>query len=105
MHPQVVIVIDTSSSMVDQLPLVKSKLTQLMREQLAQVNSFTVLQFSTDVASWRQHLVPVTPQNMAAIQFWVEGLEAGGSTNTLCALRTAVAVERAEAVYLLTDGR
>ena len=36
---------------------------------------------------------------------WVKGLSAGGSTNTLGALKRALADTQVEAVYLLTDGR
>jgi hypothetical protein len=39
------------------------------------------------------------------LQPWIDGLSAEGSTNTLAALRFALADPVTEAIYLLTDGR
>ena len=50
-------------------------------------------------------MVPVAAQSLSAARQWVLMLEAGGSTDTLGVLRKALAMEEAEAVYLLTDGR
>lgn len=36
---------------------------------------------------------------------WVKGLSTGGSTNTLAALKLALADPQCHAVYMLTDGR
>ncbi len=102
---QVVLVIDTSSSLRDRLDVIKDKLHQLIREQLSHKQGFTVLQFSSKVTAWREHLVPTSEQNLEAVWQWVQGLRAEGSTNTLGALTQALAVRGAEAVYLLTDGR
>ncbi len=103
--PQVVLAIDTSSSLRDRLDKVKEKLHQLLHEQLCHKQAFTVLQFSSKVTAWREHLVPPSGQNLEDVWQWVEGLQADGSTSTLDALTEALGVRGAEAVYLLTDGR
>ena len=46
-----------------------------------------------------------SPQTLAAVSQWVDGLATGGSTNTQAALVKAITVTGAEAVYLMTDGR
>ena len=91
--------------MEGRLPLVKRKLKQLVQEQLIHKNNFSFIKFSTEAVAWQDHLVPVTLQNMSAVKDWVVGLEAGGSTDTLSALRKATGTKDVEAVHLLTDGR
>ena len=91
--------------MADHLPLVKRKLRQLALEQLVHKSRFTVIHFGTEVAAWRDTLVPVTADNITSMIDWVMILEAGGSTNTLGALKKAVGTAGVEAIYLLTDGR
>ena len=44
-------------------------------------------------------------QNLDNAWQWVKGLSTGGSTNTLAALKLALADPQCHAVYLLTDGR
>ena len=44
-------------------------------------------------------------QQVSQLQPWIDGLHAEGSTNTLAALRFALADPATEAIYLLTDGR
>ena len=64
-----------------------------------------MIQFSSRVGPWREHLVPTTDHNLQAVWRWVQGLRADGSTNTMDALTHAMSIREAEAVYLLTDGR
>ena len=96
---------DTSSSMVEHLPLVKRKLRQLALEQLIHKARFSIIQFGTNVISWRDNLVPVTTDAITSMVDWVMLLEAEGSTNTLEALKKAVSTTGVDAIYLLTDGR
>ncbi len=91
--------------MEEHLPLVKRKLRQLALEQLIHKSRFTIVQFGTDVLSWREKLVPVSTDNITSMIEWVMLLEAEGSTNTLEALRKAIGITGVDAVYLLTDGR
>ena len=102
---QIVVVIDTSSSLEGRFNLIKRKLRQLLREQILHKTAFNLIQFSTDVIKWRDHLVPTTPQNISAAREWIDGMGVSGSTNTLEALQEALSISGAEAVYFLTDGR
>ena len=100
-----IVLLDTSSSMAEHLPLVKRKLRQLALEQLAHKSRFTVMHFGTEVMAWKNSLSSVTPDSISSMIDWLMILEAEGSTNTLGALRKAVGVAGVEAIYLLTDGR
>jgi hypothetical protein len=101
----VVVIIDTSSSVEKRLKLIKRKLYQLLVEQLSHKTSFNLIQFNTEVICWRDHLVPVSQQNIASAKEWIDGLTASGSTNTLDALKKATSTKGVEGIYLLTDGR
>ena len=99
------VAVDTSSSMSGHLSLVKKKLRQLIHEQMIHKAGFSVLHFGSEVVSWKDHLVPASPQSISSVVEWVWSLEAEGSTNTLEALKRAARMPEVEAVYLLTDGR
>ncbi|KAG9348944.1 hypothetical protein JZ751_029261, partial [Albula glossodonta] len=101
----VYVLIDTSESMKDQLPLLKDKIHQLMQEQLCHKAKVNFVKFGSRVAVWRERLAEVSPQSLENAWGWIRGLQAGGSTNTLSALRLALADVGTQAVYLLTDGR
>ncbi|KAJ8407275.1 hypothetical protein AAFF_G00278490 [Aldrovandia affinis] len=105
LEERVYVLVDTSESMKDQLPLLKDKIHQLMREQLRHKAKVNFVKFGSRAAAWRERLVEVSPQNLENAWEWVKGLQAGGSTNTLGALRLALADVATQAVYLLTDGR
>ena len=76
-----------------------------LQEQLNTVHHyFTLVQCSSHAFSWREGLVPCTPQNLTAALQWVQSLQTVGSTNIIAALKSAVFVPSVEAVYLLTDG-
>jgi hypothetical protein len=65
-----------------------------------------MVSFNTIINPWRDRLTKVndsTTQSLLAP--WIDGLNAEGSTNTLAALRFALADSATEAIYLLTDGR
>ncbi|XP_069492360.1 von Willebrand factor A domain-containing protein 3B [Ambystoma mexicanum] len=102
---QVCIMIDTSQSMKDKLSLVKEKLFQLMQEQLRHKDKFNFVKFDAHVASWKEKLADVNEENLENAWFWVKGLQVGSSTNTLQAIKIALADSNTEALYLLTDGR
>ena len=76
-----------------------------MEQQLKHKHTFNMLQFSSEVTAWREHMVPVTAQSLSAARQWVLALAASGCTDTLGVLRKALAMEEVEGVYLLTDGR
>uniref|UniRef100_H3AU06 von Willebrand factor A domain containing 3B n=1 Tax=Latimeria chalumnae TaxID=7897 RepID=H3AU06_LATCH len=105
LEDQVYVLVDTSQSMKDRLPLVKERIFQLMQEQLRHKSKFNFVKFGSRAVAWRDTLAEVNESNLENAWFWVKGLQVGGSTNTLAALRLALADAGTQAVYLLTDGR
>ncbi|XP_059695446.1 von Willebrand factor A domain-containing protein 3B [Haemorhous mexicanus] len=99
------ILIDTSQSMKNKLPLVKEKIFQLMQEQLRYKKRFNFVKFSAQAVAWQEKLVEVNEENLQDAWLWIKGLEVGSSTNTLKALQIALADTDTQAIYLLTDGR
>jgi len=60
--------------------------------------------FNTIVNPWRDTLTKINNSTTKSqLQSWIDGLTAEGSTNTLDALRFALADPNTEAIYLLTD--
>ncbi|KAM4904384.1 LOW QUALITY PROTEIN: von Willebrand factor A domain-containing protein 3B [Sylvia borin] len=101
----VYILIDTSQSMNNKLPLVKEKIFQLIQEQLRHKKRFNFVKFSAQAVAWQEKLVEVNEENLQDACLWIKGLEVGSSTNTLKALQIALADTGTQAIYLLTDGR
>ncbi|KAM7066700.1 LOW QUALITY PROTEIN: von Willebrand factor A domain-containing protein 3B [Acridotheres tristis] len=99
------ILIDTSQSMENKLPLVKEKIFQLMQEQLRHKKRFNFVKFSAQAVAWQEKLAEVNEENLQDAWLWIKGLEVGSSTNTLKALQIALADTETQAIYLLTDGR
>ena len=62
--------------------------------------------FNSVINPWRDRLTKISDSTTSSqLQSWIDGLDAEGSTNTLGALRFALADSATEAIYLLTDGR
>lgn len=62
--------------------------------------------FSSGVIPWRDRLTKINDSSIhSQLQPWIDGLHAEGSTNTLAAIRFALADPATEAIYLLSDGR
>ncbi|XP_064636642.1 von Willebrand factor A domain-containing protein 3B-like isoform X2 [Lineus longissimus] len=101
----IVFLIDTSSSMEPSIQFVKDKIYTLMQEQLRHKQKFNIVSFNSRVCPWRDRLVEVTEENLQAAWQWVKNLSCSGSTNTMGALRFALADRGTQAIYLLTDGR
>ncbi|XP_010574116.1 PREDICTED: von Willebrand factor A domain-containing protein 3B [Haliaeetus leucocephalus] len=101
----VYILVDTSQSMKDKLPLVKEKIFQLIQEQLRHKKRFNFVKFSAQAVAWQEKLAEVNEENLQDAWLWIKGLEVGSSTNTLKALQIALADTDTQAIYLLTDGR
>ncbi|KAF2986418.1 hypothetical protein EK904_003682 [Melospiza melodia maxima] len=99
------ILIDTSQSMKNKLPLVKEKIFQLMQEQLRHKKRFNFVKFSAQAVAWQEKLVEVNEENLQDAWLWIKGMEVGSSTNILKALQIALADTDTQAIYLLTDGR
>ncbi|XP_069748600.1 LOW QUALITY PROTEIN: von Willebrand factor A domain-containing protein 3B-like [Narcine bancroftii] len=102
---QIYILVDTSQSMKDKLELVQKKIFQLMQEQLRHKTKFNFVKFGSRAEPWRQELAEVNEKNLENAWSWIKGLQVGGSTNTLGALRLAFADTGTQAVYILSDGR
>ncbi|XP_027530665.1 von Willebrand factor A domain-containing protein 3B isoform X3 [Neopelma chrysocephalum] len=101
----VYILIDTSQSMNNKLPLVKEKIFQLIQEQLRHKKKFNFVKFSAQAVAWQEKLAEVNEENLQDAWLWIKQLEVGSSTNTLKALQIALADTDTQAIYLLTDGR
>ncbi|KAM6093546.1 LOW QUALITY PROTEIN: von Willebrand factor A domain-containing protein 3B [Chlamydotis macqueenii] len=101
----VYILIDTSQSMKDKLPLVKKKISQLIQEQLRHKKRFNFVKFSAQAVAWQEKLAEVNEENLQDAWLWIKGLQVESSTNTLKALQIALADADTQAIYLLTDGR
>ncbi|XP_043548729.1 von Willebrand factor A domain-containing protein 3B-like [Chiloscyllium plagiosum] len=102
---QIYILIDTSQSMEDKMEMVQRKIYQLMQEQLRHKTKFNFVKFGSRADPWQEKLAEVNEDNLEKAWSWVKGLQVGGSTNTLGAIRLALADGGTQAVYLLTDGR
>ena len=77
-----------------------------LQEQLRHKSSINVVTFNNAVSKWRETLAPVTDESMQSMWQFVRELESSGTTDTLGALRAALADRGdVEAIYLLTDGR
>ncbi|KAM9567474.1 von Willebrand factor A domain-containing protein 3B [Guaruba guarouba] len=105
LEDDVYILIDTSQSMKDKLPLVKEKIFQLIQEQLRHIKRFNFVKFSAQALAWQEKLAEVNEENLQDAWLWIKGLKVGSSTNTLKALQIALADTGTQAIYLLTDGR
>ncbi|UJR23110.1 hypothetical protein I4U23_026131 [Adineta vaga] len=100
------VLIDTSKSMQHHLGYVKDKLRLLINDQLFAKERINMVAFNTVVNPWRDRLTKITDSTtISQLQPWIDGLSAEGSTNTLGALRFALADPATDAIYLLTDGR
>jgi hypothetical protein len=62
--------------------------------------------FNTILNPWRDRLTKINDLTIQSqLEPWIDGLHAEGSTNTLAAIRFALADSDTEGIYLLTDGR
>ncbi|CAF3336880.1 unnamed protein product [Rotaria sp. Silwood1] len=100
------VLIDTSKSMQNHLTFLKEKLRLLVQDQLFGKERINMVSFNTTIYPWRDRLTKVNDSiTRSQLQPWIDGLHAEGSTNTLAAIRYALADPGTEAIYLLTDGR
>ena len=87
----IVFVIDTSGSMGgDKMVQAKDALKTVLAK-LRPEDSFGVLQFNTDVSSFKSELIPATAENKKAAIAYADNLEASGSTNIEGALQSGFA--------------
>ena len=104
----VTFVLDVSGSMSGRkLAQAKAAGHQLLGT-LSPRDRFRLIDFSTDVRTFRDAFVQATPENLRAANDYLDGLQAQGSTNIAGALDEALAPrandERLSLVLMLTDG-
>lgn len=104
-----VVVLDTSSSMSD---IKMSQAKKALKHCLAQLqpdDRFGLIKFSTTISKFRDNLVPADKDYLAAAEKWVDGLKPSGGTAIWPALEEALAMRPNEAVrpytiVFFTDG-
>ena len=105
----VTLVIDTSGSMLgEKIEQAKASALWLL-ENLRSIDRVNVLRFSTDVRAFAAEPVPATAENLARLEEFVRGIEAGGGTALGDALvestKGEAAAGRVRTVVLLSDGK
>ena len=104
----ITLVLDVSGSMAGaKMNQARAAGRQLL-ETLEPQDRFRLIDFSTDVHTFRDDYVRATPENLQAARRYLDGLEASGSTNIEGALREAmrgrVESGRLPLVLFITDG-
>ena len=104
----ITLVLDVSGSMSGRkLEQAKAAGRQLL-ETLRPQDRFRIIDFSTDVRTFRDEFAYATDRNVAEARRYIDALEATGSTNISGALdealRPAVVSERLPLVLFMTDG-
>lgn len=101
-------VLDVSGSMRGQKLSQAKAAGHALLATLTRDDRFRLIDFATDVNSFRDGFVAATPENLRAARRYLDGLRAEGSTNISGALREALEVrtdgERLPLVVFLTDG-
>ncbi len=105
----IVLVADTSGSMQGDKIVQTKKALKYIVEALSPADKFSIVQFATDVESFKSQVVPATPENKKAAVAFIDDLEARGGTNISDAMHTGLTMlnqvsERPAYVVLMTDG-
>jgi Ca-activated chloride channel family protein len=104
----VTFVLDVSGSMRGQKLDQAKAAGHALLASLGRTDRFRLIDFATDVNSFRDGFVAATPENIRAARRYLDGLRAEGSTNISGALEEALDVradgERLPLVVFLTDG-
>ncbi|XP_038067534.1 von Willebrand factor A domain-containing protein 3A-like isoform X2 [Patiria miniata] len=103
---KVIVLVDTSGSMVSHMEELKRELVALIWDQFQRENiSFNIVRFSGDIEPWRNGLVEPTEINCHDAVRWVSTFAPAGNTCTLEALVHAFKDKDVQSIYLLTDGK
>lgn len=101
-------VLDVSGSMAGQKLQQAKAAGHALLSSLSRDDRFRLIEFATDVNSFRDGFVSATPENIRAARRYLDALRASGSTNISGALEEALNVrtdgERLPLVVFLTDG-
>jgi len=104
----ITLVLDVSGSMAGAKMKQARAAGQQLLETLDPRDRFRLIDFSTDVHTFRDDFVRATPENLQAAHKYLDGLEAVGSTNIEGALRETARgrtePDRLALVLLITDG-
>lgn len=105
----IVLVADTSGSMQGDKIVQTKKALKYIVDALSPADKFSIVQFATDVESFKTQVVPATPENKKAAAAFIDDLEARGGTNISDAMHTGLTMlnqvsERPAYVVLMTDG-
>lgn len=102
----VIVLIDTSGSMVSSMDELKRELAALVWDQIRhQATKFNVIRFSSEVVPWKESLRLTCDDSCQDAVEWISDFEATGSTRTLNALELAFEDPEVQGIYLLTDGK
>lgn len=108
----IVLVADTSGSMQGERMTQNKQALKYLVNALSAQDRFSIVQFNTDVDSFKSTLIPATEENKKAAIAYIEDLEARGGTNIGDALKTGVTMldtasdstTRPGYLILMTDG-
>jgi Ca-activated chloride channel family protein len=104
----ITLVLDVSGSMQGQKMSQARAAGAQVLGTLRPTDRFRLIDFSTDVHSFRDQFVFATPENLRAARRYLDDLDATGSTNIEAALREAMRIEptpdRLPVVLFVTDG-
>lgn len=105
----IVLVADTSGSMQGDKIVQTKKALKFIVDALSPTDKFSIVQFATDVESFKPQVVAATPENKKAAAAFIDDLEARGGTNISDAMHTGLTMlnqvsDRPAYVVLMTDG-
>src|SRR3954470_3652343 len=104
----ITLVLDVSGSMAGQKMTQARAAGRQLLETLQPQDRFRLIDFSSDVHTFRDDFVRATPDNLQSARRYLDGLDASGSTNIEGALREAMRGDtpagRLPLVLFITDG-
>lgn len=107
----IVLVADTSGSMQGDRMEQNKKAMKYLVNALSAQDKFSIVQFNTDVDSFKTELIAATPENKKLALAYIDDLEAHGGTNIADALKTGITIldaaqanERPGYLIMMTDG-
>lgn len=101
----VVILLDTSGSMIQYIDYLKQSVAALIWEQLARCRiNFTIKTFDDEIQTFRSQMISASSDNCELAVEWLSGISAKGNTCTLEALQDAYNL-KPDSIILLSDGK
>ena len=106
----VVFILDISGSMDSRFSLTETYYQHFSKALIETVlelkadTPFNIVLFSSGVRSWKSDLVESSEKNRLGAQKWLEKTTPGGGTNLYGALTTALSFDKAQTIFIMTDG-